>query len=152
MPNADSIPLNNVTTYLRIVLQRRSGKDRILVLDDEKDIAITLRVALEQIGFDVDVFTDPRLALTKFSAGRYRLVISDIRMTLMSGLDFVRRIQPIDSDVKIVLMTAFDLDRNEFDEILPMTRVDALIRKPVTMSKLENAVISLVGASMKPRQ
>jgi PleD family two-component response regulator len=50
-------------------------KERILVVDNEKDITITLQIGLEEGGFDVDTFTDPSLALKSFEPNFYDLVL-----------------------------------------------------------------------------
>jgi DNA-binding response OmpR family regulator len=56
-------------------LARHHTKKRILVVDDERDITITLQVGLEEdAGFDVDAFTDPELALSSFKPDLYHLV------------------------------------------------------------------------------
>ena len=53
---------------------------RILVVDDEPDILLTLEIVLENHGFKIDAFNDPILALRNFNAGSYDLAILDIRM------------------------------------------------------------------------
>jgi two-component system, OmpR family, response regulator ChvI len=53
-------------------------KRRILVFDDEPDIALTVQAGLEDGGFDVDAFIDPELVLSSFKPGLYDLVLIDI--------------------------------------------------------------------------
>jgi hypothetical protein len=61
-------------------LASQNSKKRILVVDNEKDVTITLQVGLEDGGFDVDTFTDPSLALKSFKPNFYDLVLIDIVM------------------------------------------------------------------------
>jgi DNA-binding response OmpR family regulator len=60
------------------ILASRSSKRRILVVDNERDITITLQVGLEDGGFNVDTFTDPSLALKRFKPNFYDLVLIEI--------------------------------------------------------------------------
>ena len=60
---------------------------RVLIIDDEKDIAYVFKMGLESNGFEADAYTDPSNALSNFKAGYYNIVISDIRMPGMSGFE-----------------------------------------------------------------
>jgi len=76
-------------------------KPRILVLDDDKDVVLTLKVGLEKNDFVVDAFNDPAAALRSFRAGVYHLLLVDIRMPKMNGFEFYREIEKIDSRAKV---------------------------------------------------
>ena len=58
---------------------------RILVVDDEYDTNLTLKVVLEESGFKVDSFTDPLAALRDFKSGLYDLALIDVKMPGMHG-------------------------------------------------------------------
>ena len=61
-----------------------------MVVDDQPDITITLKIALEEGGgFDVDAFTDPELALSRFKPDLYDLVLIDIKMPKIDGFSTV---------------------------------------------------------------
>ena len=60
---------------------------RILVVDDEQDIAMSLKAGLERKGFAVDVFFDPLEALERYQPGTYDLLIIDVRMPKMNGFE-----------------------------------------------------------------
>jgi DNA-binding response OmpR family regulator len=66
-------------------LANQGTKRRILVVDDEPDIAFTLQAGLEDGGFNVDAFTDPELVLSNFKPGLYDLALIDIMMPKMNG-------------------------------------------------------------------
>ena len=71
----------------------------------------------------------------------YRLVLVDVRMPGMSGFEFALQVHEINPDIKIVMMTAFEIDLPEFTMVFPFTKVDDLIEKPFSMNDLM-AVIS----------
>lgn len=68
-------------------------KNRILVVDDEPDIVYLAKTGLERNGFEVDAYTDPILALQNFKGGIYRLLLLDIKMPKMGGIEFFSRIK-----------------------------------------------------------
>ena len=59
---------------------------KIFLVDDEPDIANSLRLGLERKGFTVDVFTDPTEALAKYKPHHYDLLLMDIRMPKLKRL------------------------------------------------------------------
>ncbi len=79
---------------------------RILVVDDESDICLTLANVLEGNGFVVDTFDDPLLALQDFRKDLYDLLILDIKMGKMNGFELYEEIRMIDDKVKICFLTA----------------------------------------------
>jgi DNA-binding NtrC family response regulator len=110
----------------------------ILVLDDEFDIVTIIKHDLERHGFHVLSFTDPHLALKDFqiNAENYDLIISDVRMPGMNGFEFLRKVKEIRPDIKVFLMTAFEINNLEFSNVIPSIKVDEFVPKPITMEKL----------------
>jgi DNA-binding response OmpR family regulator len=70
--------------------EHSSYQHRILVVDDEPDIVLTLKIVLETNGFKIQAFTDPILALGNFAARSYDLALLDIRMPKITGLGLYR--------------------------------------------------------------
>ena len=87
---------------------------RILVVDDEPDVNITLRKVLEKNGFIVDSYENPFLALDNFKPHYYYLVILDIKMPKMSGFSFYREIKKLDQKMKVCFLTAGSVSRGIF--------------------------------------
>jgi len=114
----------------------------ILLLDDEFDITTVLKQGLQKRGFQVFGFTDPLLALEHFqiNSKRYGLVISDLRMPGMSGYEFVKRVKGIKPEVLVFLMTAFEIDDNEFRNLLKSVKIDEFIQKPISFKNLTEIV------------
>ena len=81
----------------------------ILLLDDEFDITFSFKQGLEDKGYHVFGFTEPLLALDHFQMNSERscLVISDIRMPVINGYEFIRKVKEIKPLVKVFLMTDF---------------------------------------------
>jgi CheY-like chemotaxis protein len=86
-------------------------KIRILVVDDEIDVIYIVKRILEEVGlFQVDAFADPIVALSFFKPYRYDLVILDIRMPDINGLELYKKIKAIDEKVKVCFLSAvYDL-------------------------------------------
>jgi CheY-like chemotaxis protein len=130
----------------------KSGKAReyepkVLVLDDDFDISQLIKQILQKDNFkNVFAFTDPLLALEHFRINQkdYSLIISDIRMPTMNGFEFVREAKKINPKVKILLMTAFEIDDKEFARVLPKPKIDGLIQKPASPKQILNTVSSIV--------
>jgi two-component system catabolic regulation response regulator CreB/two-component system response regulator ChvI len=108
---------------------------RILLVDDEKDIAFVLKKGLENYGFKVDAFDRPESALENFRSGSYDLMITDIRMPEMNGFELYKEIRKIDAKVKVCFLTASEMYDEEFKKTVPIESV-RLIEKPISISKL----------------
>ena len=110
----------------------------ILALDDDFDVINIFRLGLEKYGLNVFGFTDPLLALEHFKINRerYAIVVSDIRMPTMNGYEFVKKVKEMKPEVKIFLMTAFEINDFEFSRALPSIRIDEFIQKPVSVGNL----------------
>lgn len=110
----------------------------IMIVDDEQDILVLFRDYLETKGLKVKTFQNPVEALTEFqfTASSYSLIISDIRMPQMSGLQFIEKVGKINKDVKVMFMTAFDL---EIQKITPKN-MSEFLKKPISLQELFSAV------------
>jgi DNA-binding NtrC family response regulator len=82
----------------------------IAVIDDEADLANLFREALQMDGFRVCAFTDPIEAFNKLQRGleEYSLIISDYRMSTMNGNELCTKLMRLNSELKIILMSAYD--------------------------------------------
>ena len=119
---------------------------RILIVDDEHDIARLFAVGLERDGFVVDVFNDPLAALSNYKAGLYDLLLLDIRMPNMNGFELYQKVKSIDDEAKVCFITAYEESLNEFKKLFPsLEQVDCFIRKPIEMQNLVKIVKSKIG-------
>jgi len=110
---------------------------KILIVDDEPDITLTLGKGLEQGGYDVHVFNDPLVALSNFKPGTYDLLLLDIKMPNMTGFELYRKLKEIDSKVKVCFITAFETYYEKFrQEFFPLEEIKGFIRKPIQIEDL----------------
>jgi DNA-binding NtrC family response regulator len=109
-----------------------SDNQRVMVVDDEPDILTVLEIFLKKWEYKVDMFSSPRQALEHFekNASACSVVLTDIRMPGMSGLELAGKMLKIKPDVKIILMTAFDIPPTELQAGLPAVTHQDLIEKP----------------------
>jgi len=70
----------------------------------------------------------------------YLLIVSDIRMPIMNGFEFVSEARKINPKIKILLMTAFEIDDKEFARVLPKPKIDGLIQKPASSKQILDTV------------
>ena len=125
--------------------------ESIMIVDDEIDIAIYMKLSLQKCGYYVDSFTDPFLALGHFQLNSedYTIVLSDIRMPGMNGFEFVQKIREVKPKIKVLLMTAFDINTTVFSEELLATKVNGFIQKPISL-KILNSEIKKHTNGIKP--
>jgi putative nucleotidyltransferase with HDIG domain len=111
---------------------------RILVVDDESTIRLALSRFLRTRGFEVDVAESGPAALEAMSTGRYALMLCDLRMPGMTGLEIVPRAVEVDGDIGIIMLTAVN-DAGSATEALSAGAFDYLT-KPVELPDLQAAV------------
>jgi CheY-like chemotaxis protein len=111
---------------------------RVLIVDDEPDVILTLKMVLEENGFKVDSFTDPLLALQNFKeeAGMYNMIILDIKMPEMNGFELYRQIKKIDDKVKVCFLTASEMYYDAYEDIFNTLDVKCFIQKPIENKEL----------------
>jgi CheY-like chemotaxis protein len=119
----------------------------ILIVDDEPDILSIVRRVLEEYGFNVCCFTKPNIALEHYriSPNNHTLVISDLHMPNINGLEFLRKVRDINSDTKIFLTTSnFEMSdlgvllfpNSNLSSSLNNFIIDEFIQKPFSIEKL----------------
>lgn len=80
---------------------------KILVVDDEEDILKVLKFILEKEGFFVDTAVNGQEALSQLEKRHYDIVLTDLRMPGMDGIELIERIKTISPDTDVVIMTAY---------------------------------------------
>jgi two-component system, OmpR family, response regulator ChvI len=113
------------------------GSNTIMLVDDEPDILLTYETYLASAGYKLDAFTDPREAIMHFEhidPNTYNLVLMDIRMPNLNGIQLYYRLKAINPNIKILFISAIDAAQ-EMISILPGIGVDDVIRKPVDIEQ-----------------
>jgi CheY-like chemotaxis protein len=121
----------------------KENKRKILVVDDESDNTSIFSMSLEDAGFEVDAFTDPLLALSKFKSDhkKYDLLILDIKMPDMNGFELYEEIRRIDNKVKTCFLTAYGEGyTEEFGRRFSSSIIVSFIRKPIRVDDLVKKV------------
>jgi YesN/AraC family two-component response regulator len=123
-----------------------------MVVDDEKDILRIIKRDLEadNNSFRVDTFSSSELALQAFDnhpKDYYDLILTDIRMPKINGFELYRRIKEKNPSMKIAFITAFEINKGEFNKVLPSIDVKDFIIKPISMSHLIVKLKSIVNRS-----
>ena len=114
----------------------------ILIVDDEFDIVTLIKGALQKHGFKSLAFTDPLLAFENFqnNSERFAVVISDIRMPSMNGYELIRKIKAKHPTIKTILISAFEIDKDEFSKMMPTVKIDSFITKPISLKHLVHVI------------
>jgi DNA-binding response OmpR family regulator len=119
-----------------------SATHSIIVVDDEIELATLFKTFLNQQGFNTISFVDPVLALEYFreTSDKHSLIITDLRMPGLNGLELAKKVRELNTNIKIFLMTAFETRDLENHVDFKMTRIDRLIQKPVRFSDLKEMI------------
>ena len=112
-----------------------------MVIDDEQDIAQTYKLFLSSIGYEVRTFTDARSALQEYISDPflYDLLILDIRMPDINGLQLYQSIRAINPECKAIFVSALDAAK-EVVSVLPGMKPQKIIHKPVSKEQFVLAV------------
>ena len=108
-------------------------KRRILLVDDELAILLTLKAVLELHGFDVETAASAREAKSKIRAHSYHMVITDMRMeNERAGIEVVRAAREAEYDPAVAMLTAFPLPGEEWEN----SGADQMLVKPMNTNDL----------------
>lgn len=118
---------------------------RVMVVDDEPIVGSRLRPTLERVGLDVEVFQDATAAHARLGECHFDVVVTDLRMPGVDGLQLLDRALQRNARVQVLLITAFatpELKR----EVLARGAFDC-IAKPFRIGELRDAVLRAVEAA-----
>lgn len=118
---------------------------RILLVDDEEGLRVTLAANLELEGFEVAEAANGAEALALLSQGAFDLLLTDIRMPGINGVDLFRKVRAEHPNLPVVLMTAYALEALVDDAM--SEGVFTVMNKPFDVS---GAVATLLRAARKP--
>jgi DNA-binding NtrC family response regulator len=112
---------------------------RIMVVDDEPEIAEAVAYMLSTItDHHVEPFIDPCLAIGAFQDNPYHLVLTDLRMPKIEGLELIRQIKEIQPDTEVYIMTAVK-DQGTIHTSIELGASD-IFYKPIDLVGMEKAV------------
>ena len=120
-----------------------SAPGRVLVVDDEEHIRSVLKIMLEGAGYEVHATDDGNEALGKVSEGSWDVIIQDIRMPKMNGLDLLKSLQELEEPPLSLVITAFE----SWDDAVEAMRLGAhdYIKKPFDNDHVRDLVAQAVS-------
>jgi two-component system, OmpR family, response regulator ChvI len=131
--------------------------NKILLVDDEPDLTMTFKVILQGVGFAVDIYENPLVALSNFKPHYYDLVILDIKMSEMNGFELYSEMLKIDSQVKVCFVTAGEMyndnvRKNEEEQYCELD-IKRFIQKPISNGDLVRRInrIMMLGQNLNIR-
>ena len=134
-------------------LKERETKDpfltRILLVDDEPDVTLTLKIGLEvyyyhddERRFEVYSYNDPEIALSQFKPNFYDLLLTDIYMPRMDGFELSQRVVEIDANIRVCFMSSAEVNIEALREVYPKISFGCFIQKPVEIEYLVKRLLA----------
>jgi CheY-like chemotaxis protein len=130
------------------IQQKQKESYRVMIVDDEADVLAVFKSFLLSEGFNVEAFSDSYKALVAFSRSEplhYDLIILDIRMPSMNGLQLYQRLKAIDPSIKVIFLSALEATEELVSILEGVSSVDVL-RKPIDKKHFIQKVKSSVAA------
>ncbi len=93
------------------------AQDRILVVDDEESMCQYLSILLQKEGYTVETTNSAATALERFRKGKFNLVMTDIQMPKMDGIELLKEIKGIDPTSPVIIMTAYASEQSAIDAV-----------------------------------
>ncbi len=122
---------------------------RIFLVDDDYDHTITFKMGLEYAGFEVDVYNDSTIALSKFKPDYYDLLLIDIKMPKIDGFELYEKIMEIDDKVIVWFITAYETYYKALKKVSSTSKGEKnsglIIEKPIEIDKLVKQIKTEFG-------
>ncbi|MDD2699391.1 MAG: response regulator [Arcobacteraceae bacterium] len=122
-----------------------SQKTKILILDDEKDILNVIERFLNRRAMiDVVTITNPIEAIELIRHGDFKMLLTDIMMPEMNGVEVLKEVIKIRPDIKVIMMTAY----STIDKILECEKIGATdyVTKPfISLKDVESKILDHLG-------
>ena len=110
----------------------------ILIVDDDKDVCEYLQDFLTADGYTVTVVNDPTTALDALREREYHVVVLDLMMPKLSGIDLLEQIRKVDDDIAVIILTGYPSLETATASI--EHEVSAYIRKPFSIDEFRDAL------------
>lgn len=113
----------------------------ILVVDDDPDVCEYLQDFLTSEGYSVTVVNDPTRALESLKDDEFHVVVLDLMMPKLNGIDLLERIRQVDDDIAVIILTGYPSLETATSSI--EHDVSAYIRKPFTINEFREAILRI---------
>lgn len=126
-----------------------SSKKIVSIVDDEIDITKLFQYAISASihGVSVITFNDPIIALEHFTDNKkkYSLVISDLRMPNLNGLELLKKVKQLKPSVRTILISAYEVDEDQvFQDYMKQGIINLFVKKPIGLPELCQEVANQV--------
>lgn len=112
-------------------------KEKVLIIDDELSICTSIKFALED-KYDVNYTTNPNEGIRKLIMESYNLVLLDLKLGNVDGINVLQEIKNIDNSIQVIIMTAFGTIMSSVDAI--KKGAYTYLTKPLNLEELDNAI------------
>jgi len=121
---------------------------RILLVDDEEHIRLLFKEELEEEGYLIDLASNGFEAIEKVRGERFDLVVLDIKMPGMDGIQALSEIKKLDKDQPVILCSAYGEFKQDFSSWVS----DAYVVKSADTRELKDAIRRIVGQPRPARE
>ncbi len=126
---------------------------RILIVDDERAILDYMQTLLERDGYQVKTLSDPTQVEEEVRHGGYHLIVLDLMMPKLDGIEVLKRIRKVDSDIAVVIFTGYP----NLETAVASMKLDAVdyIKKPFNVDEFRevlNRVMRKKGLARTPEE
>jgi DNA-binding response OmpR family regulator len=115
---------------------------KVLVVDDNKDVSELLSIFLKKKGYDNVIINDPRIALGHIKEEKYDVMVLDISMPEISGIDIIQTLEKegILKDQKIIILSAVAFTSQQVNDLLEKEGIHGCLKKPIRLNELLTAI------------
>jgi DNA-binding NtrC family response regulator len=115
---------------------------RILIVDDDEDICAYMQTMLVAAGYEVCTLPDPTLAIEEIRAKDYHVLIIDLMMPKMDGIELIKRIRKVDSDIAVVVFTGYPSVETAIDAL--KLNVSDYVKKPFDITDFREKIAEIL--------
>ncbi|MCL2103212.1 MAG: response regulator, partial [Syntrophorhabdaceae bacterium] len=127
-----------------------SDAGRVFVFDDDADSLQSVVAALRRDGFEVIPFADPKVGLDRLAGESVDVIVTDLRMPGLTGMDVLRHVKRLNPDVSVVILTAYGTVDGAVDAV--RSGASDFLMKPVEIPRLRAAVFKALKESGMRRE
>ena len=134
-------------------MPRMTSQVGILIVDDDKEICDYMETFLARDGFAVKTLTSPTDAVREVRSGKYHLVVLDLMMPKIDGIELLRKIRKVDTDIAVIIFTGYP----SLETAVQSMKFDVVdyIKKPFNQEEFRaviDRVLKRKGLSRSPEE
>lgn len=123
---------------------------RLLVIDDEAIVGKRLKQVFTKVGFAVETFTDPVAAIEAMENSPVDIVVTDLKMDAMDGIEVLKRAKAINPDCRVIIITGYA--SVETAELAQENGVFSFLAKPFRLDELKQLIAEALASIEQERQ